>query len=259
MTEERAGIIKEHIQKTKDGILAIDDTLSHKTGEKIEGVDYFFDHRNHRYTLAHQMVSSQFVTERYHLPLNWRLYEKEAKTGKEHFKSKLDLAVELIKEALSWDIPFSIVVADSWYFCQKIIDYLASISKFWIFASKSNRKVSVKGKWMKLSEYVKTVPSESFKKLSLAKADGQTVDVWSFSGTLRMHKVGRVKVVIFFLNASLKDSPFYLVTNKKQWPMEKILACYLRRWSIETFYRHGGRRALTLLHLLGLWIFPEEL
>jgi SRSO17 transposase len=239
LTEERARITKEHIQKTKtkNGILVIDDTLSHKTGEKIEGVDYFFDHRDHCHTLAHQLISSQFITKRYHLPLNWRLYEKESKTGKEKFKSKLDLAIELIEEAISWKIPFSIVVADSWYFCQKIIDCLACLSKFWIFASKSNRKVSVNGKWMKLSDYVKILSSDCFKKLSLTKADGQTVDVWSFPHTLRMHKVGRVKVVISFLKCSLKDNPFYLVTNKKEWPMEKILACYLKRWPIETFYR----------------------
>ena len=103
------------------------------------------------------MVTSQFITKKYHLPRNWRLYEKEPKTGKEHFKSKLNLAIELIEEVCSWKIPFSVVVADSWYFCQKIVDYLASIAKSWIFASKSNRKVSVKGKWISLSEYTKTV------------------------------------------------------------------------------------------------------
>ena len=163
--------------------------------------------------------------------------EKEPKTGKEHFKSKLDLAIELIKETLSWDIPFNIVAADSWYFCQKIVDFLTSIAKSWIFASKSNRKVLVKGKWIGLSEYTKTLLPNCFKKLSLTKANGQKVDVWSFSRTLRMHKVDRVKIIISFLDANLKGNSFYLVTSKKEWPMEKILTCYLRRWPIETFYR----------------------
>jgi len=239
LTRERAKIIKEHIQKTKtkEGSLAIDDTLSHKTGKSIEGVDYFYDHREKKCALAHQMVTSQFIAKKYHLPLNWRLYEKQEKTGKEKFKSKLDLAVELIKEALSWKIPFDVVVADSWYFCQQIVDFLASIAKSWVFASKSNRKVSIKGKWMKLNEYVKTLSADCFKKLSLTRADGEKVDVHSFTRTLRMHRVGRVKVVISFLDEPLKGNPFYLVTNKKEWPMEKILACYLRRWPIETFYR----------------------
>ncbi len=63
------------------------------------------------------------------------------------------------------------------------------------------------------------------------------VEVWSFSRTLRMRKAGRVKIIISFLDPNLKGDPFYLVTNKKEWPMENILTCYLRRWPIETFYR----------------------
>ena len=65
--------------------MVIDDTLSHKTGEKIEGVDWFFDHRDKRYTLAHQMVTSQFVTKNTIFLLIGELFRERTKNRQRAF------------------------------------------------------------------------------------------------------------------------------------------------------------------------------
>lgn len=132
VTHERLNIVKEHCEKhhIKDGLLVIDDSGAHKTGQHIEGASWFWDHATNSHAVGHQLVTSQYVTTKFHVPLHYRLYRKEEDVGKANFKSKLDLALELIAEALSATIPFSCVIADSWYFCDKIIKYLASPSRY---------------------------------------------------------------------------------------------------------------------------------
>ena len=239
VTDERLLIVKEHCGKRRitDGLLVIDDSLAHKSGKHIEGANWFWDHVDRAHTFAHQLVTAQYVTKLFHVPLHYRLYLKEEDVAPGAFQSKLDLAIQLIEEAVVSEIPFSCVAADSWYFCDKIIKYLASICKDWVFASKSNRKICVNNLWMSLREFAKTLKKEDFKQVKITKTNGKVLSAWAFSKTVRMSKVGRVKVVISFLDEPFKGDPFFLVTNRKEWSIVKILSTYAQRWPIETFYR----------------------
>jgi len=239
VTDERLRMVKEQCTERRitDGLLVIDDSLAHKSGKHIEAANWFWDHTKHAHTFGHQLVTSQWVSKLFHVPLHYRLYRKEEDVPQGAFKSKLDLAIQLIEEAVASEIPFSCVEADSWYFCDKIIKYLASIGKYWIFASKSNRKICVNGLWMSLREFAKTLKKEDFKQVKITKTNGKEIFVWTFSKTVRMSKVGRVKVVISFLDEPFKGDPFFLVTNRKEWSAVKILSTYAQRWPIETFYR----------------------
>jgi len=249
VTDERLCIVKEQCEKRRitDGLLIIDDSLAHKSGRHIEAANWFWDHTNHAHTFGHQLVTSQWVCKLFHVPLHYRLYRKEEDVPQGAFKSKLDLAIQLIEDAVISNIPFSCVVADSWYFCEKIIKYLASIGKYWVFASKSNRKICAKGLWMSLREFTKTLRKEDFKQVTITKTNGKELSVWAFSKTVRMSKVGRVKVVISYLDEPFKGDPFFLVTNRKEWSIVKILSTYAQRWPIETFYR-DAKQNLGLEH-----------
>jgi len=239
VTHERLELVKEHCHKhhIKDGLLVIDDTGSHKTGHHIEAANWFWDHSKPGFAFGHQLVTSQYVTKKFHVPLHYRLYRKKSDDEKESFKSKLDLAIELIDSAVDAGIHFSCVIGDCWYFCDKIIKHLASIGKNWIFASKSNRKILINNQWVKLKNFVKSLSPSEFKQVTITKANGDTLTVWAYAKTVRMSKVGRVKVVISYLKEPCVGNPFFLVTNRKEWTLGKILTNYAQRWPIETFYR----------------------
>jgi SRSO17 transposase len=249
VTHERLSIVKEKCEKHRitDGLVIIDDSLAHKSGHHIEAANWFWDHTNHACTFGHQLVTSQWVCNLFHVPLHYRLYRKEDDVSPGAFQSKLDLAIQLIEDAMISEIPFSCVVADSWYFCDKVIKYLASIGKYWVFASKSNRKIYVNGIGMSLREFTKTLKKEDFKQVKITKPNGKVISVWAFSKTVRMSKVGRVKVVISYLDEPFKGDPFFLVTNRKEWTIVKILSTYAHRWPIETFYR-DAKQNLGLEH-----------
>jgi len=239
VADERLRMVKEQCEKRRitDGLLVIDDSLAHKSGKHIEGANWFWDHTEHTYTFAHQLVTSQYVTKLFHVPFHYRLYLKEEDVAPGAFQSKLDLAIQLIEEAVISEIPFGCVAADSWYFCDKIIKYLDSIHKDWVFASKSNRTIFANNRWMTLREFVKTLTLNDFKQVKITKTNGTELCVWAFTRTVRMKKVGRVKVVISYLDEPFKGDPFILVTNRKEWLAVKILSTYAQRWPIETFYR----------------------
>ena len=62
---------------------------------------------------------------------------------------------------------------------------------------------------------------------------------WTFSRTVRIPGLGKVRLVISFQKADLTGSYAIVVPNRLDWNAERIIAAYLRRWPIETFYQDG--------------------
>ena len=60
------------------------------------------------------------------------------------FKSKLDLAKDLVEDALSKDIPFSNVVFDNWYFSNDFVSFLSDLNLNWITEAEKDRLISFK-------------------------------------------------------------------------------------------------------------------
>src|SRR3989338_3545004 len=85
------------------GVLAIDDTACPKPyAEKTEGAQFKY------------------------FPVDFKSYLPITTPNPKDFKSKLDLAKELINEAVAKAIPFSAVVVDAWYTSTDLIEFVAS-------------------------------------------------------------------------------------------------------------------------------------
>jgi hypothetical protein len=63
------------------------------------------------------------------------------------------LAKNLIEEAINLGVPANVFMFDSWYFCKEFVDFLESKSKYWIAASKSDRLIKYKGRYLNLKEF----------------------------------------------------------------------------------------------------------
>ena len=60
---------------------------------------------------------------------------------------------------------------------------------------------------------------------------------WCFTQSLRIPGRGKVRLVISFDNPELTGTYAVLISNRTDWSAKKILASYLQRWPIETFYQ----------------------
>jgi len=65
---------------------------------------------------------------------------------------------------------------------------------------------------------------------------------WTFTLAVRLPSLGKVRLVISFENAELTGTYAVLVSNRVDWTAQRIIATYLQRWPIETFYQDGKER-----------------
>lgn len=278
-----------HRRPAKESSLILDDTLCEHVGSLFEYVDRHYDHCDHRYPLAHNLVSSFYLSGAVRFPIDARLYRryeeitqwpafvqkhfpehvlpKEKKARQRvhrevdptlledpefeslhgQFKTKISLAQELIQSAIAHDIPFKTVLMDSWYLSQDLVETLANQEKDWVSLLKKNRNVEshsftlrdAQGQALpfskplvKVENLVPLIPKGAYKKVTLSEKP-----YWYFTLTVRIPSLGKVRLVISYDNADLEGTYAVLVSNRTDWAAKKVMAAYLQRWPIETFYQ----------------------
>lgn len=280
---------QSHTRPVKASCLILDDTLCEHVGSLFEHVARHYDHCENRYPLAHNLVTSHFVSGAVRFPVDareYRRYEemtqwetfvrrhfpereipKESKARAsfhkevdsvllqdpdfallhEAFQTKLALAGELIEDALQRKLPFGIVLMDSWYLAQELVELLGEHQLDWVSLLKTNRNletasftlkdaqrqpITLKGPHIQVENWMKLIPASAYK---LVKAKGR--DYWCFGLNLRVSGLGKVRLVVSFDNPDLTGTYAVLITNRCDWTNKQVLETYLQRWPIETFYQ----------------------
>lgn len=239
--------------KTK-GVVAIDDTLIDKSGKLIPGAGKLYDPTDACFKHAQNIVTSHYADWEINYPLGFRQYYKEDSREAEDygFKTRIQLACELVTEAVEWDVAAETFVADSSYFCKELVDYIGSYGKDWVMSAKSDRLVKVNNEWVQLKDYASTVPPEQYR-----KAEASGIPYWVHTRTLFFKCLGRkVKVAVSYDSPELSGDPKFLVSNNLRWERNRILRAYALRHSIEAFYRdakqHLGLEGCQLRKIQGV-------
>jgi len=271
--------------------LVVDDTLCEHFGSLFEYIDHHYNHGDDRYPLAHNLVTSHYVSGPVRFPVDLRLYRRyeeitqwEAfvhkhwpdreipKTKKDRtrfhkevdptllqdpafqalhqqFHTKVELAMELLEAAIQHKMPFSVVLFDSWYLAEDFIARLRRRQKDWISILKKNRNLETNsfvlkdadgkrlpfdGPHISVEDLVPLIPTTAYRPV---KVGDQTY--WTFTLTVHLPGLGKVRLVISFETAELTGTYAVLVTNRRDWTAQRIIATYLQRWPIETFYQDG--------------------
>ena len=273
----------------KASSLILDDTLCEHVGSLFEYVDRHYDHCDHRYPLAHNLVTSFYLSGAVRFPVDARLYRryeeitqweafvkkhfperdipKEKKPRQrlhkdvdptlledpafqalhEQFQTKIILAQELITSVIERGLPFQTVLMDSWYLSEDVVKTLADYKKDWVSLLKKNRNVEAHSftlrdadghdikfskPHVKVEDLVPLIPKSSYKKVTISEKD-----YWCFTLTVRVPSLGKVRIVISYENADLEGTYAVLISNRTDWSAKKMIASYLQRWPIETFYQ----------------------
>lgn len=276
-------------RKAKDGVLSIDDTMCEHVGNLFEYADKHYNHTDNTYPIAHNLVTSHFVSGAVRFPIDYRLYRRYEefteweicvakhfpnevipKKKKERasfrkrvestllndpeflalhqaFQTKITMAVELVEHAIANEIPFDTVLFDSWFLAQELVVILKKHKKKWISILKRNRNVLTSSFSLKdadgqpiqfekskiqLKELVPLIPLNAFKPLEI---EGTTY--YCFTKNVFLPSLGKVRLVISFDNPKCQGNFVVLVTSHLSWNAKKIVATYLLRWPIETFYQ----------------------
>jgi len=138
LDKARKDLAKEelHAINIKHAVLIVDDTLNHKTGEHMEGVNIHFDHAEGKTMLGHQLVTTHLAAGKLSIPLDFELYQRNR--GQPDFKSKIEIAKQLIAKAAEAGFDFDCVIYDVWYFNFEMTSYTQSLGKDWVAGCKIN-------------------------------------------------------------------------------------------------------------------------
>lgn len=232
----RKWLIEQELQAKNavHGVLIIDDDLNHKTGKFMEGANIHFDHSKGKTSLGHQIVTTHLVAGKLSIPIDFELYQRNQ--GQDDFKTKIEIAKELVAKALAYGFGFDTVVMDTWYFNNDLTGTIECMSKDWVSGCKINRVILFDGKEISLEDYLKTVPKEEFQSVAMKTREGERVFyTYAKNVTLKSHHQ-RVRVV-FSYEDKIEGEPKVLATNRLAWDVKTILEKYLLRWSIDAFYR----------------------
>ena len=236
LDKARKEVILEDLQARgiTSGVLVVDDTLNHKTGKHMEGVNIHYDHAENRYALGHQIVTSDLVAGELSLPIDFELYRRDE--GQAGFKTKQELFRILVKKAAEEGFPFTCVVTDIWYFNKENMDCVEGLGKDWVAGCKSNRLILMPGGWTPISAFMEAVPKSEFKEVAIQTQKGER-RFWVYAKNVTMKERWRVRVVVSYDDPELKGEPKILATNRLDWDVKTILETYLKRWKVDSSYR----------------------
>jgi SRSO17 transposase len=231
-------------QKIKHGELVIDDTLLEKSGKHIEGVGWFHDTSQGKNILAHNIVSTHYFAGTFHVPLDFEIYVKKKDCQDESkFRTKIEIAKDLLKKAVSYNLPISVLVFDSWYADEGLISLAKSLGiEAYVTEERSTNLIlsdDSKTK-MNLREFEKTIPRDKFRPVEIyTSLVGEKRTYYAFCTTVRMNHLDgvKVKLVISYKDKDLGGEPSFYISNIIVWESKKILQTYAFRWSIEGFHR----------------------
>ena len=216
-----------------DGIVVLDDYIVEKTGKKIHGVDWHYDHAKKRSLFGHQVADCVFSGKGIYSLLSQIYLRKKSKWLKNlKFKTKIELQMENLTQIKEMGLNFSVVAMDIWYLNKKLTDHIELLGKDWVAQCKSNRLVKSKEQWVSLKSFAEdAIGKYAFKNITLG--DHRYL-MKAF--TVHMKGMGKVRLLIS-LNEHT-NFKFY-VTNQLHWNELAIAKKYSRRWDIEVWHREG--------------------
>jgi len=255
-------------------VLLLDDTLCEHVGSLFEYIDRHYNHGDQTYPLAHNPVTSHYVSGPVRFPVDLRLYRRYEEVtrweefAKKHFPNReipvkkkaraqfhkeIDPVLlkdpELVKAAIRRKLPFGVVLFDSWYLSEEFVAFLRRRRKDWVSILKKNRnletnsfelkdaqgkRIPLEGPHISVEDLVPLIPANAYRAVTVGE---QTY--WTFTLTVRIPSLGKVRMVISFQNAELNGTYAVLVSNRADWSAFRIISTYLQRWPIETFYQDG--------------------
>jgi hypothetical protein len=235
---------------TPNGVFAIDDTGCPKPyAKKTEGAQYQHCGSLDRNENCNVAVASCFVSNSKHFPVNFKSYIPEDQCKPNQFKSKLDLAKDLIDHAIEKNIPFKDIVFDSWYSSSDFIEFITSRNKTLVADTKLNRSILwtdpvTKQRIYKRSDEIAPLIMKHYvhrlKHVEIHQANGKIKHPLTFTMQSKL-KDCSTPLQIFFIFDKWSDSDdkdmHVLITNNLTMSVQTAIFTYLMRWGIEESFR----------------------
>lgn len=235
---------------TIKGVMAIDDTAVPKPhAEKTEGAQFQYCGTLGRQENCNVAVASCFVSNSKHFPVNFKPYIPIEGAAPKTFKSKIDLAKDLILDAIDKKIAFSSVVFDAWFTSSELIEFIHTENLHLVAEVKSNRSMRFTHpktkQWLNLRAdliipLIKEFYPHKLKAVDIPQNNGKTKTVltYAFKSTLKGCSTPLNIIFVFDKWSDTDDKNTHiLITNNLTMSVRTAILTYLLRWGIEESFR----------------------
>lgn len=216
--------------------MIIDDVLLRKENSKHTAFVFKVkDHTTGKYSYGIQVVVLLWSNGIIRIPLGFKVYvdKKTAKVHNKPFKTKLQLAQQLLESPIISAIPFDFITFDTWYSSKDLLNYLQKRGMNYVTMVRCNRLFKVADKRL-LKGAQDICNSFAVTQFRYNRKLG-----FYLRGLKAVVKgVGPVKLVIA-KNGYRASMTRFIVTNMAYLSTPMIVTLYLKRWDIEIFFRNA--------------------
>lgn len=223
--QENHGLIKRIGDGAKGRkTISLDDTPCPREGPKIEGTGWH--HGADGLVKGLCAVTALLMIGRLRLIWIIRGYRPRKSCAEEEFKSKVEIALEILKQAVCLDWGLTVLM-DRWYCCREVLNFIKSQSWIFLSAIKCNRLVWINGRKTRLS------------RLAKGRRVYQTIKLGEkrrFRITKLIVYLPKVGEVLLFISKSSKGTRFF-ITNDLEMTERGMVNLYSQRFWIETMHQ----------------------
>lgn len=219
----------------------VDDTCCKKetSTKKMEALSFQYSHEAGKSVWCHCVVTAHVVSEGSSYAWDFRPYYREEYCDEHRlsFKSKNDLALEMIEAFPVTQDEQVYVLMDSWYTSEKVINACNRKGFHVIAAVKTNRLICVSGVTISMADFAAQYIRKSDLRSVTVESQG-TYWIYEYEGPLS--EMENVKALLSWKDGYVDSSKpqVCLLCTDLSLDLVTIQRYYHVRWNIETGYRY---------------------
>lgn len=222
--------------KRTNGYLVIDDVARDKDGPKIAGIAWLYSSSLEQRVRALNVVVLGWTNGRVFIPLTFRFWNPPRSKEKGErmafdgtpFKTKLELAAEMLVWARERGFTPRAVLFDAYYLAKPMLKFLKKAKWQWVSRVKSNRLLRIGRDLIQLGRW------KELARVNWAPQPTQSV-------RCELPEWGSVRVIA--VQSPPQKEPRYLIGSNPEWGRGRIIQLYGYRWDIEVAFRNTKQLA----------------
>jgi hypothetical protein len=266
-------VYEEHeLERSRTRALVLDDSIKVRRGKKIEAVSSHFDHVSNTHVMGQQVLTLGLATDEAFLPLDSQIYVGNSNAhaltkpyndgrsvGAKRYqeaisKTKVEMAVDMMRRAVRAGIKADFVTADAWFGNKEMMRAALSLDMTAILRMKRNKlkyrvKVGRQTKLLDAKQLYQQAVRKQWKKVRGMpwKAVEMIVEVDLALEKGKDKPVEYHEVKLLFVrgvnededvDGSRKDWALFLSTDSSI-AVSTMLETYALRWSIEVYFKEA--------------------
>jgi len=222
--------IKQAYHKVVRGFLSvkglrlgiIDDSSLPKSGKTFPKQQIHHEHSNNTFYSGMKVLSTSVYQDGKLATISSKIVGKT--------DNKLSVAEEDIRVLID-DFLVDIILFDSWYCKNRVLEKIQEHSKIFISRLRTDSKVNLDEEIsIRLDHLAKNLSHKQYEKIRI---NGKSY--WICDMTLDFETYGTLRVV--FSKEGQHEKPIFLTTNAENFSAKFIVKLYLRRFNIEVFFK----------------------